>query len=142
MGIMMFSGRLRGLRVGLLAASAALTTVVSLPTAEAFKPSTHVAVANEAIEHIDLVLNPGDTTLRFQIGYEILDINVQVTEAYEAVSNNPEFFRAGAIGPDGFPDPVSGQTWGHTDQVKGLFDIIESSNGAIIPTRRGPMAKF
>lgn len=36
----------------------------------------------------------------------------------EAVTEFPEYFRAGSIGPDGFPDLIAGQLWVHVNNGK------------------------
>ncbi|HVJ15395.1 MAG TPA: hypothetical protein VM686_08140, partial [Polyangiaceae bacterium] len=99
----------------------------------AFKPKTHVASANETLDQLAQVITfePGTDgdTLSFAVDGQILTVNVSAREAYWAVLNQPEFFRAGSVGPDGFLDPISGQLWAHGNQSELLADIAGELTG-------------
>jgi hypothetical protein len=120
----------REFRLALVAAAFALTQ--SEP-ASAFKPKTHVASANETLDQLANVItfDPAvdSDALTFNVNGQVLTVNVSARKAYRAVLDQPEFFRAGSVGPDGFLDPISGQLWAHSDQSPLLADIAGELTG-------------
>ena len=91
---------------------AALSLLLGLSTqwsdAHAFKTGTHVAAANQVVDELNISLDAAGGTLEFEINGRRLEIEVTAPDAYDAVRNFPDSFAAGAMGPDGFPDPVTG----------------------------------
>src|SRR5687767_12161351 len=83
--------------------------------ADAFKVKTHVASANRVDDEIRIAIANGspESTLVFEVRNRRLDLRITVKEAYDAILAHPDFFRGGAIGPDGFPDPITGQMLQH-----------------------------
>ena len=45
-------------------------------------------------------------------------------DVYDAIRMFPAYFRAGAVGPDGYPDIFTGQAFTHGDQSDGLVDYL------------------
>src|SRR4051812_1654781 len=82
----------------------ALAIVLGAPPAQAFSLKTHLAVANEALK--SLAINGGQGVVTLPTFGEIPTQNDEVAAA---VLYNPNFFRAGVLGPDVFPDLVEGQ---------------------------------
>jgi hypothetical protein len=83
--------------------------VASLWTFEvhAFKLKTHIMIANRARDAIlsrNSLVFPG-----------LPEIPVNNSFALEAIRSKPQFFRAGVLGPDAFPDLIGGQLWVHTN---------------------------
>ena len=89
----------------------ALTVVTGLgleisPPAEAFKPYTHTAVMSDVLDD----LADGSVTIAgrsYPVHPDVVD----------SILNFPEYYRAGTIGPDGFPDPVMGQAIIHPNDA-------------------------
>ncbi len=101
-----------------ICALAAVTVLLASNSASAFKTKAHVVIANQARAGLDarrgVLIEP--------FGY-IRHHNDEVTRAIAA---HPEYFRAGAIGPDGFPDLVAGQIWVHVDKSKQRSSTMEA----------------
>jgi hypothetical protein len=106
-------------------------TVLVTGNAWAFKTKTHVAAANETLDQLARVItsDPGPNTLTFQVNGQLLTVNVTAKQAYQVILRQPEFFRAGAVGPDGFLDPISGQMWAHGNESELLADIVQEITG-------------
>lgn len=104
----------KGWRVA-CAVSLGLSVGALSPSAAAFKPGTHVAAANEVEDQLSQVITAGSTpdTLVFKVNGKTLNLKVSFKAAYAAVQKHPAFFRAGTIGPDAFPDPLTGQLLMH-----------------------------
>jgi hypothetical protein len=49
-------------------------------------------------------------------------------DVLKALREHPDYFRAGALGPDGYPDIFTGQVFTHTDQSKGLVNHLIENN--------------
>lgn len=81
--------------------------------AMSFKIPTHAATANQVLDDLNaqIVQGNGDYTLHFQG----LDLKVSVKDGYDAILANPDYFRAGSMGPDAFPDMVTGQMYEHSN---------------------------
>lgn len=80
--------------------------------AHAWKPTTHVHLAQKALE--DVVEKDGKTKIRFERVDELGNTcPLGEFEAYEglvkAIGQYPEKFFAGAVGPDAYPDIATGQ---------------------------------
>jgi hypothetical protein len=103
------------------------------PSAHAFKTGTHSATATEVVRQLSAGVNASGGNLHFEIDGRPLDIKVTEAEAYAAVLANPDFFRAGAVGPDAFPDPLTGQIMMHGDQSDMVKDIVEKISGVRPP---------
>ncbi|HEY5959068.1 MAG TPA: hypothetical protein VIV60_21065 [Polyangiaceae bacterium] len=103
----------------------------------AFKSLSHVATANRTLDQLSTFItdSPGEpNTLVFQVKGKTLNVPVTAKEAYLAVLHNPDFFRAGVIGADGFSDLISGQFWQHSNQnatAKGL--VKDATDGKVVP---------
>lgn len=78
-----------------------------------FKISTHAATANQVIDDLTAQVQQGSGT--YSIRFRGLDLQVSVKDGYDAILAHPDFFRAGSIGPDAFPDMVTGQMYEHTN---------------------------
>ena len=94
--------------------------VLITANANAFKTATHVASANEVRDEIKDAITSGSNpdTLLFKAGNMSVELRITSKRAYHAVIDYPEAFRAGAIGPDGFPDVITGQLLMHDDQTE------------------------
>lgn len=71
----------------------------------AWKPKTHVYTANLILEE----LQAGNGYLTFPYFGQIKVPD----EYYAAITAYPDYFRAGSVGPDGFPDIYVGQAFAH-----------------------------
>lgn len=84
----------------------ALTCLLS-STAHAFKLKTHVLIVNQVLQGLN-----GD---RFG-GLSAAAAGNYLPDVKQALQAHPEAYRAGALGPDVFPDMVAGQLWVHPNQ--------------------------
>lgn len=78
----------------------------------AWETVTHAALVNKALDEIGPSVPASGPAL---IKYHDINLTINSANAYRAVINYPEYFRAGNIGPDIFPDVVSGQYYLHPD---------------------------
>ena len=94
--------------------AAVLTVLCAASSAHAFKPYTHVYAAQEAWEdakdgkvtlHYTTYLGGNNGVTPTPIGD--FDVDPDILRAIRA---NPQLFYAGALGPDAYPDIVSGQS--------------------------------
>lgn len=93
----------------LLSAIGLMTVPVS---ADAFGLRTHLYIADQLLE--DINRSEGGCNVQV-VGREVeIDRNV-----CRAIKNHPKYFRAGAIGPDAFPDLVVGQSFVHPGTENG-----------------------
>ena len=100
------------------------TWLGSVNHASAWKPKTHVYSANLILEEI-----------RANNGYLVFPYygKIKVPDEYlDAMRTYPDYFRAGAIGPDAFPDIYVGQVFAHPqtniaagDWIKYLMDQMK-----------------
>ncbi len=109
--------------------------------ARAFKTGTHSATATEVASQLRTQVNQSGGTLHFDIDGRPLDIPITEAEAYAAVTKWEDYFRAGVVGPDGFPDPLTGQIMMHGDQSDIVKDIVEQVSG-IRPSDHSHMDAF
>lgn len=87
-----------------------------------FKPYTHLAIVDEA--RADLI-DDGKITIEQQ-SYTV------PSDVVSAVRDFPEYFNAGAVGPDGFPDLVMGQSIIHPkDSGLWLQHVLSSARNWI-----------
>jgi hypothetical protein len=134
----------------LRALSVGLALALGSGGATAFQPTTQVAVASRAQSQLASVITLDDSanTLRFTVRGENIDVGISAKAAYRAVVRWPQFFRAGAIGPDAFPDPITGLFVFHENeapllrQVIGLatpeLELTDHATSAAFEQRRGP----
>jgi hypothetical protein len=101
--------------------------------AHAFKTGTHSATATEVAHQLSTAVNQSGGTLHFEIDGRPLDIAITEAEAFAAVTAHVDFFRAGAVGPDAFPDPLTGQIMMHGDQSDLVKDVVEKISGSRPP---------
>ena len=90
-----------------------LILAIALGSVSAFKVSTHVAVANKALDDIQKSFDESSGTNR--VTFHGIDLDVSYDRAYNAILQYPEYFRMGTTGPDAFPDMVGGQAILHTN---------------------------
>lgn len=90
----------------------------------AWKPKTHVLSANLILE--ELQTNNGYLTFPYFGKIKVPD------EYLTAILSYPDYFRAGSIGPDGFPDIYVGQVFAHPktklsagDWIKYMIDQVK-----------------
>ncbi len=101
-------------------------------TASAFKPRTHVGAANRTVSEFESRIDDdpeNPNTLVFEVNGQRLQIQVNNKEAFQAVKDWPEFYRAGTIGPDAYPDPMTGQALLHGDHSLFVGKLGEKSHG-------------
>jgi len=96
-------------------ATVALATAVAAP-AFAWKPSTHIYAANQAISSV----LAGQNVVNIDGNNYPVDPRVA-----QAIRNFPDYYRAGVIGPDAYPDIYVGQSCIHPD--------TRSNNGKTTP---------
>ncbi len=89
-----------------LALALVASLLVPATSVEAFKPYTHAAIAEEILDDIQ--------DGRVTIGGREYPVDPSVVAA---ITNFPEYFNAGLIGPDGFPTFVMGQTVIHPNET-------------------------
>jgi hypothetical protein len=82
--------------------------ILNPTTAAAFKAKAHLGVANTALSELD-------PTFRNARILGLGNVPLQNDEVMDAIRAYPEHFRAGALGPDSFPDLVAGQLWVHVN---------------------------
>ncbi len=110
------AGRLRPLAA---ACALALLSLLALSSsAHAFKPYTHIQSGLRAWED---VTDDGEVTIE---GREY----AVKPEVVAALRENPAYFNAGVVGPDGFPDLTYGQSVVHPEQTgKWLTHILKKA---------------
>ncbi|KYF72651.1 hypothetical protein [Sorangium cellulosum] len=67
-----------------------------------------------------------------------LDVVISAKEAYQAVIEKTDFFRAGVTGPDGFPDPFTGQILMHGNEAAVLKEISTAGQRHDVRPPRAP----
>lgn len=108
----------------------------------AFKTGTHAAAANQVVEELSASLDATGGVLEFEINGRRLDVSVSAADAYNAVRAFPDFFAAGTIGPDGFPDPLTGQILMHGDGSEVVKNLVEEMTGTRPADHDGHTEKF
>ncbi len=100
----------------LAAAAALLATATLVPTdAHAYSVRVHVYGANLVLQD---VVDDGQVDLG---AWGTYPVDPDVAKALELY---PSYFRAGAVGPDGYPDIFTGQAFTHGDQSPGLVNFL------------------
>lgn len=113
-----------------VAAAAALTGVLAAPPAYAWKPKTHIYLAEEALRD---ALDNEKVTLRltdYRTGKVVGDlgefaVDPQVLAAIRAA---PQQYRAGVLGPDAYPDILTGQQIIHPEAAEAVGSGADGSN--------------
>jgi len=98
--------KVHALRELLCFALVMLMIFTNMAPAYAWKPKTHVYAANLIIDEINK--NNG------YVEIEPFGLFQVVPEYYDLIKQYPEYYRAGSVGPDLFPDIIIGQTIIHT----------------------------
>src|SRR5688572_18701245 len=98
-------------RTRALLASVALVLPAAVWPSEthAFGNATHIAVANAMLDELEEHDFTSNHELTFVVNGDELELDVGAEEIYEIIIANPAYFRAGALGPNAFPDPISGK---------------------------------
>src|SRR5450432_2012834 len=123
----MICGNVRRWRQSLLVVGVAL---LAPRTSHAFKLQSHEAVAIEAANQIQAAFGPGGTDkLSFKVNGTTLDVPLQIRDVANAINDQPSFFLGGALGPDAFPDPVSGQWIAHENGTPGMDSLTSQITG-------------
>jgi hypothetical protein len=94
---------MKRMKGGWLLALGVWGSVAVTSEAHAFKTSTHSATATDVVRQLKLQVNSSGGALTFNIDGRPLSIAISEAEAYAAVTKWDDYFRAGVIGPDGFP---------------------------------------
>lgn len=114
----------------ILLAGAALPLALTAAPALAHKPSTHIYLSEEAIRDM---LDDGKVTI-YRVDYETGEILGELgrfdvdPKVLAAVRTAPQQFRAGVIGPDGYPDIITGQQIIHPDEAVTSDGSADGSN--------------
>jgi hypothetical protein len=114
--------RLDGRKFALYLGSVALLSHAG--DAAAFKMGTHSAAATEVIEQLKVRIDESGGVLVFEVGGRPLNVVITEPEAYRAIIDYPDFFRAGVVGPDAFPDPLTGQILMHGDESTVMKNVM------------------
>ena len=118
------------MRRALLCGVAALTTLAAVSPAHAWKPKTHIYLAEEALrDAIDddkVTLYETDYRTGKIIG-ELGQFKVD-PEVLAALKSAPQQYRAGVLGPDAYPDILTGQQVIHPDAAHAVGQGAGGSN--------------
>jgi hypothetical protein len=105
--------------------------------AHAFQPTTKVAIANQAQSELLPAITADSTpnTLGFTVNNQTLSVIVgacgsacpDAKQAYQAVVKWPLFYKAGAVGADAFPDPITGVFVGDDNQSALMQNIVRAA---------------
>lgn len=114
----------------------------------AWKIPTHVGTANHVLDDFSptgsspITSGPGTDVVRFQdpLSGRHLELEVSQKEAYQAITFWPLHFRAGVIGPDGFPDLGTGQFLQHSNMASYVWKASDwlKDEGRLPPTYENP----
>src|SRR5436190_10008016 len=135
------SGETRGLRgtgrrpARLFSLFALAAVVLLAPRAShAFKLQTHEAVAIEAAKQLAASFpNGGAGHLTFVVNGKTLNVPLSTLDVVQAIQRQQSYFLAGAVGPDGFPDPISGQWLAHENGTPGgSMEFVANAAGRAI----------
>lgn len=96
-----------------------VSLLAAAPSALAWKPITHVYLAEEARE--ELVRQNGSIRIdRTNFWQQRLDGTIGTfpvsSDVHQALANWPQYFRAGVLGPDAYPDILFGQSTIHPEE--------------------------
>jgi hypothetical protein len=96
-------------------------------TGHAFHSQSHEAVALEAAAQIQTAFQSGGTgKLVFNANGKHLEVALDVKDVVEAVMHYQSYFLAGALGPDAFPDGITGQWIAHENQTGSLRKAVNA----------------
>jgi hypothetical protein len=133
----------RGLsRACLLTGCAAVVLLQARPS-HAFKLQTHEAVALDAANQIanhfaadagGNLVSPADGKLVFNIDGKKLEVPIAVRDVINAVQHQPTYFLGGMMGPDAFPDPITGQWIAHENGTDSLGSLVQDAAGRTVKT--------
>jgi hypothetical protein len=100
----------------------------------AFKLQTHEAVAIEAANQLATSFpNGGAGHLKFVVNGKELDVPLNTLDVVQAIQHQQSYFLAGAVGPDGFPDPITGQWLAHENGTPGKsMEFVAAAAGRSI----------
>ena len=102
----------------LFATLAAIAGLVA--PAHSWKVGTHIASGNQVLDDLAASgrLPFGTGTLQFNdpLTGRTLQMEITQKQAVQAITTWPEYFRAGLVGPDGFPDMGTGQMLQHANE--------------------------
>lgn len=117
----------------------ALALILAMPTdAHAFKTRTHVVAANETIRDIEAHVSiDGNLRLIFEVNGQRFPVDITAMDAYQAIVDWPEYYRAGAIAPDSYPDTLTGQMLMHGDHSESILSLNKQVTG-LDPARSEP----
>jgi hypothetical protein len=98
----------------------ALMQIIFCPTALAWKPNTHIFLAEQVLNDI---IGDGKVTIhrvQYGTGRELEAIGEYSVspDILNAIRSHPEQFRAGVLGPDAYPDILTGQQAIHPDNSR------------------------
>lgn len=122
----------------------ALVTLVSRDVG-AFKVTTHAATANDALDQLGQFITTDPNvpdTLVFRVKGKTLNVPVSAKDAYLAIIAHDDFFRAGVVGPDAFPDLITGQYWQHGNQNVDAQALVRSATGGQVSPTNHPTPDF
>lgn len=98
----------------------ALMQIIFCPTALAWKPNTHIYLAEQVLN--DIISDGRVTIHRVQYGtgreLEAIGEYSVSPDILSAIRSHPEQFRAGVLGPDAYPDILTGQQAIHPDNSR------------------------
>jgi len=127
-------------RACLLTACAGVVLLQATPS-HAFKLQTHEAVALDAATQIanhfatdasGNLVAPADGKLVFNVDGRKLEVPISVRDVINAVQRQPNYFLAGMMGPDAFPDPVTGQWIAHENGTPSLGSLASEASGRTV----------
>ena len=108
-------------------------TFLQSGTSHAFKLQSHEAVALNAAAEIEKSFGPGGSNkLVFNVNGQRLEVPISAIEVFNAVRNQQTYFLAGALGPDTFPDPITGQWIAHENETANLMSWSSTVSGRTI----------
>jgi hypothetical protein len=125
-------------RISLRIALVVWVGLLFAPRAHAFKIQTHVASANQVLDDLRGKVGSAASsaaspdTLQFKLNGRTLTVRISANQAYRAIINNEAYFRAGAIGPDTFPDIFTGQGLLHGNQAPEIGKLAERVSGGAV----------
>lgn len=91
-----------------------------VPNAFAFKLKSHIMIVNQAASQVN---GPPELPAQAMVSFSSLGaVRVHNPDVVRAIQGNMGAYRAGALGPDIFPDLYGGQVWVHVNNgnIKGL----------------------
>jgi hypothetical protein len=94
----------------------------------AFKITSHVSTANETMDILfGSEKESSPEFIQFEASGKIFEVGVSYKYVYDAIRKNPNFFRGGVVGPDGFPDAIGGQIYEHSNETSVGKSLVKSA---------------